>query len=227
MKALHPPITHSTLTSMSSLKTLLSLSLVSMALAASGYATETAGAAAPSGQHGKSYFIDVHELGAGKVTAAGVADAHRADLAVQAKHGVRFIDYWVDEAQGRVFCLSEAKSAPAIVAAHREAHGLLPAKILPVTDGAPAAPGKGGQLFLDVHDFGAGNVTAKAVAEAHKQDLAVQADFGVRFLNYWVDEVNGKVLCLSEAPNADAIREAHRRAHGLLPESIEAVTAGK
>jgi hypothetical protein len=48
----------------------------------------------------------------------------------------------------------------------------------------------------------------------------------VRFINYWVDEVNGKVLCLSEASNPDAIRETHRRAHGLLPGEIVKVTKG-
>jgi len=36
--------------------------------------------------------------------------------------------------------------------------------------------------------------------------------------------VNGKVLCLSEAPSAEAIRETHREAHGLLPDLIVKVT---
>lgn len=106
--------------------------LRSLLLAASLGFAGCAGRALPSG---KSYFIDVHELGPGKVTAEAVAHAHRADLAVQHKHDVRFIEYWVDEQRGTVYCLSEAKDAPSIVATHREAHGLLPATVAPVTRG--------------------------------------------------------------------------------------------
>lgn len=174
-----------------------------------------------------SYYIDVHELGAGKVTAAAVAAAHQKDLAVEHKHDVRFIEYWVDEEHGNVYCLSEAKDAPSIVATHKEAHGLLPTRILPVSSGEAAPPTSGSALYLDLHELGAGNVTAAAVAAAHQKDLAVQSQHGVRFLNYWVDEVNGRVLCLSEAPNADAVRETHAQAHGLLPASVVKVTKGE
>lgn len=174
-----------------------------------------------------SYYIDVHEFGAGKVTAAAVAAAHQKDLAVQHKHDVRFIEYWVDEEHGNVYCLSEAKNPSSIAATHREAHGLLPSKILPVSSGEAATHQPGTTLFLDVHELGAGNVTAEAVAAAHRKDLAVQAKHGVRFLNYWVDEANGKVVCLSEAPNADAVRETHQEAHGLLPASIVKVERGE
>lgn len=174
----------------------------------------------------KTTFIDVHEFGPGKVTAADVAKAHQADLAVQNKHDVRFLEYWIDEERGSVYCVSEAKDEASIVATHREAHGLLPAKILPVSGGHAEEGTAGALLYLDIHDLGPGKVTAAAVAAAHEKDLAVESEFGVRFLNYWVDEANGKVLCLSEAPNADAVRETHRRAHGLLPVSIVRVTKG-
>jgi hypothetical protein len=202
------------------MKILLSLTLlIAAALSSSGCASKTSSAK-------KTYFIDVHELGPGKVTAADVAKAHQSDLAVQGKHGVRFIEYWVDEVHGNVYCLSESKDAPSIANAHREAHGLMPARILPVSDGTAAPGTAGAQLFLDLHDLGPGNVTAEAVAGAHQKDLEVQSEFGVRFINYWVDEVNGKVLCLSEASNPDAIRETHRRAHGLLPAEIVKITKG-
>lgn len=175
----------------------------------------------------RSLFIDVHEFGPGKVDAAAVAAAHRADLATQGKHDVRFIDYWVDEEHGTVYCLSEAKDAPSIAATHREAHGLMPARILPVVSGEPAPRSGTTSLFLDVHELGAGNVTARGVAEAHQKDLAEQSKHSVRFLNYWVDEVNGTVLCLSEAPNAEAVVDTHRLAHGLLPRQIAKVTTSE
>lgn len=196
----------------------LSFALVTLA------ALTAAGCASKVTSNGKSLFIDVHEFGPGKVTAASVADAHRADLAVENKHDVHFIDYWLDEEHGTVYCLSEAKDAASIVATHREAHGLVPARIMSVSGGQAMARLGDKPLYLDLHDLGPGKVTAGAVAAAHEKDLAVEGEFGVRFLNYWVDEANGKVLCLSEAPNAEAVRETHRRAHGLLPGLIVKVT---
>ncbi len=183
-----------------------------------------AGCAGKISSPGKSHFIDVHEFGPGKVTAAAVAEAHRADLAVQGKHGVRFLEYWLDEEHGTVYCLSEAKDARDVIHTHREAHGLIPARVLPVSSGEAALETAGKTLFLDIHDLGAGKVTAALVAEAHEKDLQVQGEFGVRFLNYWVDEASGQVLCLSEAPNPEAVRETHRHAHGLLPSQIVKVT---
>ena len=38
-------------------------------------------------------YMDVHELGAGKVTAEAVAKAHTADLGAQGRHGVEFLRY--------------------------------------------------------------------------------------------------------------------------------------
>lgn len=204
------------------MKSKLTLSL--LAVGAALFAGCNGPTVTPTPSPSTAYFIDVHEFGPGKVRAADVAKAHQADLAAESKHGVRFIDYWVDESRGLVYCLSEAKDAPSIVATHREAHGLLPSKIMPVTSGQAAAATKGAKLFLDVHDLGPGNVTAAAVAAAHEKDLAVESEFGVRFLNYWVDEVNGKVICLSEAPSADAVRATHQRAHGLMPVSVDMVT---
>lgn len=80
-------------------------------------------------------YMDVHELGAGKVTAEAVAHAHTADLGVQGRHGVQFLRYWVDEQRGTVYCLSRAGSADAVVATHREAHGLLPQTVAHVSEG--------------------------------------------------------------------------------------------
>jgi hypothetical protein len=84
---------------------------------------------------GGTLYMDMHQLGPGKVTAAAVAEAHQADLKVQDAHGVSFLRYWVDEANGVVYCLAEADSPDAIVAAHREAHGLIPQTVGEVTAG--------------------------------------------------------------------------------------------
>lgn len=84
---------------------------------------------------GQPYFLDVHHLGTGNVTAAAVAGAHEKDLKVENKYGVNFINYWVDTANGTVFCLSQAPDSNAVIQTHKEAHGLLPAYVLPVKQG--------------------------------------------------------------------------------------------
>lgn len=80
-------------------------------------------------------FMDVHKVGAGKVTVADVAAAHEKDLAVQGKHDVHFINYWVDPRTGDIFCLSEAENADAVIATHRDAHGLISDEIAEVIQG--------------------------------------------------------------------------------------------
>ena len=79
-------------------------------------------------------FMDVHSIDGG-VSADDVADAHMRDLEEQKKHGVKYHRYWVDETQGKIFCLVEAPDADAAVSVHREAHGLVADKIYQVTEG--------------------------------------------------------------------------------------------
>lgn len=175
----------------------------------------------------KKLFIDVHQLEPGKVTFNDVTAAHLKDLAVQKQYDVRFIKYWVDEEKGIVYCLSSASDTNAVRKTHAEAHGLLPAYTYEVTDG-PETPVAGNKkLFLDIHQLGAGNVTAAAVADAHQKDLAVQKKYGVNFINYWVDEKAGVVLCLSEAKNSDAVIHTHKEAHGLIPAEVRPVKQGE
>ncbi|MFL6127916.1 MAG: nickel-binding protein [Mycobacteriales bacterium] len=54
----------------------------------------------------------------------------------QAKYGVDYQRYWVDEAEGRVFCLIEAPDVEAAQAVHQEAHGLVAEAIHPIVEGA-------------------------------------------------------------------------------------------
>ncbi|MDA4127533.1 MAG: DUF4242 domain-containing protein [Thaumarchaeota archaeon] len=70
-------------------------------------------------------YIDVHKNLKG-ATLQEVAEAHAKDLAVQEKHGVKFLKCWVDQKAGMVFCLSEAPDIGAPTRVHKEAHGLLP-----------------------------------------------------------------------------------------------------
>ena len=80
-------------------------------------------------------YMDVHSIDGG-VDAADVAQAHRADLQAEGQHDVRYLRYWVDEQQGKVFCLVEAPSPEAAATVHREAHGLLADDIFQVQEGS-------------------------------------------------------------------------------------------
>lgn len=194
--------------------------------AAAPAAAEPTAAAAPAAPPAKKLFLDEHDLG--KVKAKDVAEAHKKDLATEGKYGVEYLAYWVDEKNGKVYCLSEAPNADAAVATHKEAHGLVPQKIMEVnSDNGDWKPAPGMKLFMDVHHMGKGKVTPEAVAEAHKKDLAVQDKHKVKYLNYWVDADSGTIMCLSEAPNAAAAVATHKEAHGLVPDSIAQVTEGR
>jgi hypothetical protein len=176
---------------------------------------------------GKQLFLDVHHLGPGKVTYDDVAKAHAKDLATEGQYGVDFIKFWVDTANGTVYCLSSAYDTASIIKTHAKAHGLLPDHIYSVTAGNESTAKGAENLYLDLHEFGAGNVKASDVAAAHQKDLAVQKKYGVNFLNYWVDEKSGTVFCLAEAPDSNALIMTHKEAHGLIPKSVKEVQQGQ
>jgi len=80
-------------------------------------------------------------------------------------------------------------------------------------------------LFMDYHSKVEG-LTAQAVAEAHKQDLKIQGEHGVKYIRYWFDEGSGQVWCLVDAPDAESAVEVHRRGHGLVADEITPVLEG-
>jgi hypothetical protein len=80
-------------------------------------------------------------------------------------------------------------------------------------------------LFMDAHTIGGpGNI--EDVAKAHAADLQTQDAHGVRYLRYWVDQQNGKVFCLVDAPDAEAAATVHREAHGMVADDIYPVVEG-
>jgi len=66
-------------------------------------------------------FLDRHDLTG--LTASDIAEAHRKDLEVQGKYGVRFLTYWFDESNGTGFCLIDAPDIETAIRVHDEAHG--------------------------------------------------------------------------------------------------------
>jgi AraC-like DNA-binding protein len=73
-------------------------------------------------------------------------------------------------------------------------------------------------IFMDRHDVP--GATAADVATAHQKDLGVQARYECRALTYWFDEVRAVAFCLIEAPDAEAVTQMHKEAHGLVPNRI-------
>ena len=74
--------------------------------------------------------MDVHIVPG--VKAKDVAEAHRKDLLHQEEHGCKCMTYWIDEQRENIFCLIEAREKEAVEEMHRQAHGLIPNKIIEV-----------------------------------------------------------------------------------------------
>jgi hypothetical protein len=81
-------------------------------------------------------------------------------------------------------------------------------------------------LFMDVHNLG-GPVTIDDVAKAHAADLQTQDQYGVHYLRYWVDEGEGRIFCLVDAPDAEAANKVHKEAHGLVADEVHRVAEGQ
>ena len=80
-------------------------------------------------------------------------------------------------------------------------------------------------LFMDMHSVD-GGVAVGDVRKAHLADLQAQEQYGVRYLRYWVDEGNGKVFCLVDAPDPETAARVHREAHGLEAHTLYKVQEG-
>ncbi len=74
-------------------------------------------------------------------------------------------------------------------------------------------------IYMDVHE-GLGDATPEDVAEAHRRDLEMQDEYGVRFLSYWFSDPEGKTFCLVESPDVESLVRCHKVAHGLTPHEV-------
>jgi hypothetical protein len=76
--------------------------------------------------------------------------------------------------------------------------------------------------FMDVHR-GMTGLTEEQLKEAHAADLAIEGEEGVHFERAWADPASGVVYCLSDAPDAEAVRRVHERA-GHPADEVHRVT---
>jgi AraC-like DNA-binding protein len=82
-------------------------------------------------------FMDLHKASDYEVkpTVEEIKRNHIADLEVQHKYGVKFLQYWINEEAGLVFCLMEAPDKESCAAVHQEAHGDMPCNIIELQGG--------------------------------------------------------------------------------------------
>src|SRR5262245_36705584 len=76
-------------------------------------------------------YMDIHNLDDG-TTPEDVAKAHAKDMQTQKKYGVEYTKSWVNGTGKKVCCLAHAPNAEAAEQVHREAHGMMPEKIIEV-----------------------------------------------------------------------------------------------
>jgi len=207
---------------------ILSMTALAITFSMTGFylSAQTARLSSAGSGEPKHLFLDVHRLTPG-IKPEAVAQAHQKDLAVEGKYGVDLIKYWVAPEEGLVFCLASTSDSESLRKTHAEAHGLLPNNIYLVEDGPEAQLTGKKNLFLDIHHLGEGKVSVTDVAAAHEKDLAVQKKYGANFINYWVNEKDGVVMCLVEAKDSSALINTHKDAHGLLPDKIYRVIQGQ
>ena len=77
-------------------------------------------------------YMDIHIVPG--VKAKDVAEAHRLDLLKQGDFGCNCMTYWIDEQRENIFCLIEAPNKEAVEEMHGSAHGLIPNKVIEVSN---------------------------------------------------------------------------------------------
>lgn len=78
-------------------------------------------------------FMDIHFLG--ELSLEDAHQAHLADLAVQEKYGVTYLQYWFNQEAGTVYCLIDGPDKESCTATHMEANGITACKIIEVEGG--------------------------------------------------------------------------------------------
>ncbi len=80
-------------------------------------------------------------------------------------------------------------------------------------------------LYIDYHQL-EGNLTIEDVRAAHQADLANQDQYGVRYIQLWVNKKAAMVFCLIEGPDPESCIACHLASHGNTPCNIQEVEEG-
>jgi AraC-like DNA-binding protein len=77
-------------------------------------------------------YMDIHQVPG--IEAIDAANAHQMDMQIQHQYQCKCMTYWIDEPRGVVFCLIEAPAKAVVEEMHKNSHGLIPNKIIEVSD---------------------------------------------------------------------------------------------
>ena len=69
-------------------------------------------------------------------------------------------------------------------------------------------------LYMDIHTVDSDTFSVEDVVKAHMEDLAIQEQFNVRQLKYWVNVEAKTLFCLMQGPSKKACNEVHKQSHG-------------
>lgn len=67
-------------------------------------------------------------------------------------------------------------------------------------------------LFIDLHKIP--HITIAEAKKAHVADEQIQRQYGVKYLQFWVNEEAGNLFCLVEGPDKSTVETVHKLAHG-------------
>ena len=73
-------------------------------------------------------------------------------------------------------------------------------------------------IYMDRHYTE--DATREGITNAHEKDLEIQDKFKCKFITYWFDDDRHTGFCLVDAPNKEALQNAHNEAHGGIPQEI-------
>lgn len=77
-------------------------------------------------------------------------------------------------------------------------------------------------LFIDLHIDP--SLTPEAVKQCHVADKAIQEKYGVRYLQILLNQPQGHLFCLAEAPDKESCARVHQEAHGNVACNILEIT---
>lgn len=69
-------------------------------------------------------------------------------------------------------------------------------------------------LYMDFHKFP--RITLEEAKKAHLADESIQKKYGVKYLQFWVNEQAGTIFCLVEGPDKGTCESVHQMSHGHI-----------
>ena len=174
--------------------------------------------------------MDIHEIPGG-VSAEDVAKAHAHDVEVQGKYGVNYHKYWINEKEGKIFCLCHAPNAEAAAQVHREAHGQMAEKIIQVEPDVA-------ELFFGGTEVNPAGAVLLPGAEADDRDPGIRTILFTDIVESTVmtqqmgDEAAMELVDLHDSIVRDALkdlggREVKHLGDGIMASFVSAASAVK